>query len=115
MRASAGTSSSGFSSLNALQGEPFTEASISGMTRAEILKCLGISSRNTLGQLRLTLVKASITCFVGKLPDEKVKAIVVQLKLPRYSRKSSRMRGALVKYYLDNKDQQAQIRDQKAC
>ena len=81
------------------------------MTRAEILKCLGISSRNTLGQLRLTLVKASITCFVGKLPDEKVKAIVVQLKLPRYSRKSSRMRGALVKYYLDNKDQQAQIRD----
>ena len=81
------------------------------MTRAEILKCLGISSRNTLGQLRLTLVKASITCFVGKLPDENVKAIVVQLKLPRYSRESTRMRGALVKYYLDNKDQQAQIRD----
>ena len=74
------------------------------MSRAEILKDLGISSRNTLDKLRLTLVKASITCFVGKLPDENVKAIVVELKLPRYSRESTRVRGALVKYYLDNKD-----------
>ena len=81
------------------------------MSRAEILKDLGISSRNTLDRLRLTLVKSSITSFVGKLPDEKVKAIVVELKLPRHSREGPRCRGALVKYYLDNKDQQAQIRD----
>ena len=104
------TSSGGISSHNASQEEPFTEASISGMSRADILKCLGSKSRNALHKLRTQLLKASITSFVEKMSEEKVKAVVVQLKLPRYSREKARCRGAIVRHYLENGNQQDQIR-----
>ena len=72
-------------SCNESQEELFTETDISRMSKDEILRSLGIRSKNTLSQLRITMLKFSITCFVNKLTDDEVKAVVMNLKLPRYS------------------------------
>ena len=110
-RAGAGTSSSGVSSYNSLPEEPLTEAAISGMSRAAILKCLGIESKQNLDKLRKNLLNSSITTFVKNLAEDKVIEVVLHLKLPRRSQIRTRCRGSLIKYYLEHKDQQAQIRD----
>ena len=100
-----------YSSCNSLPEEPLTEAAISGMSRAAILKCLGIESKQTLDKLRRSLLNSSVTTFVKNLAEDKVIEVVLRLKLPRKSRERTRCRGSLIKHYLEHKDQQAQIRD----
>ena len=97
-------------SCNESQEELFTETDISRMSKDEILRSLGIRSKNTLSQLRITMLKFSITCFVKKLTDDEVKAVVVNLKLSRHSQEKGRCRGALVRHYIGNKNQQDHIR-----
>ena len=72
-------------SCNESQEELFTETDISRMSKEEVLGCLGTRSKNTLDELRRKLLNYSITCFVKKLTDDEVKAVVMNLKLPRYS------------------------------
>ena len=75
------------------------------------MKCFGKESKQNLNKLRRKLLISSLTSFVKNMSEDKVVEVLVQLKLPSKSRERARCRGALVKYYLDNKDQQAQIRD----
>ena len=93
-----------YSSCNSLPEEPLTEAEISEMSRPEILKCLGIESKQTLNQLRRNLLNSSITTYVKNLAEDKVREVVLHLKLPRKSRERARCRGSLIKHYLENKD-----------
>ena len=104
-----------YSSCNSLPEEPLTEVEISEMSRPAILKLLGIESKQNLDKLRRNLLNSSINTFVKNLAEDKVIEVVLHLKLPRKSRERARCRGSLIKHYLENKDQQAQIRDQKAC
>ena len=97
-------------SCNESQEELFTETDISRMSKEEVLGCLGTRSKNTLDELRRKLLNYSITCFVKKLTDDEVKAVVVNLKLPRYSQEKGRCRGALVRHYIGNTIQQDHIR-----
>ena len=80
------------------------------MSKAEILQVLGYKSKNTLGQLQKQLLKSSITDFVEKMSDGKVKAVVAHLKLPKRSQEKARCRGALIRHYLEHEEQQAHIR-----
>ena len=72
-----------YSSCNSLREEPLTEAEITEMSRAAILKCLGIESKQTLDRLRKNLLNNSITTFVKNLAEDKVIEVVLHLKLPR--------------------------------
>ena len=79
-----------YSSCNSLREEPLTEAEITEMSRAAILKCLGIESKQTLNQLRKNLLNSSITTFVNNLAEDKEREVVLHLKLPGRSRERGR-------------------------
>ena len=104
------TVSSGNLNHSVSQEQLFTAGSIRGMSRADVLQVLGYQSKNTLNQLRVSLLKTSITYFVKTMSDEKVKEVVAHLKLPKRSQEKARCRAALVRHYLEHEEQQAQIR-----